>query len=234
MDIILTKNLRNPMKLCLALMLMLFPLSISSYDVVIRTPDGEINSISVSEDQSVVEFMESMHYLFGDSCYCIVDVVGANYNDFIRKAGLQRNYAVPLTASQKKDIAYIVNTLGMASLVKIAKERSSLKKAGDRLELIHPFHFVGAIFTDEEMKSSIHALKSRGWVWSDFFEGINSSMTEESKNNNILPFMHDFAARVGIDVNLIAPSLEAGNWKEFVNVLLDKVPRNKNNNRYQM
>ncbi len=222
------------MKLCLAFMLMLMPLSISSYDVVIRTQDGEINSVSVPEDQSAAEFMETLHFLFGEGCYCIVDVEGGNYKDFIRKAGLQRNYAVPITESQKKDIAYIVNTLGMASLVKIAKERSSLKKAGDRLELIHPFHFVGTIFMDEQMKCSIHALKSRGWVWSDFFEGINSSMTEESKNNNILPFMHDFAARVGIDVNLISPSLEAGNWKEFVNVLLDKIPRNENNNRYQM
>lgn len=222
------------MKFCLAFLLMISTLPLSSYEVVIRTPEGDINSVSVSEEQSVVEFLETLRFVFGENSYCIVDVVGANYDDFIRKAGLQRNYSVPLTASQKKDIAYIVNTLGMASLVKIAKERSSLKKAGDRLELIHPFHFVGTIFADEEMKSSIHALKSRGWVWGDFFEGINSSMTEEARNNNILPYMNDFAERLGIDVSLIAPSLEAGNWKEFVNILIEKVPRSKNSNRYQM
>lgn len=222
------------MKFLLALLLTTSTINLIGYEVVIRTPEGAVNTVSVSEEQSVVDFLETLRFVFGENSYCIVDVVGADYDDFIRKAGLQRNYSVPLSPSQKKDIAFIVNTLGMASLVKIAKERSALKKAGDRLELVHPFHFVAAIFMDEEMKSSVHALKSRGWIWGDFFEGINSSMTDEQKNNNIQPFIHDFASRVGIDPSLIIPSLEAGNWKEFVNILIDKIPRNKDNNRYQM
>ncbi len=122
----------------------------------------------------------------------------------------------------------------MSSLVKIAKDRSSIKKAGDRLESLHPFHFLSTIFTDEEMKSSIHAMKSRGWIWSDFFEGINTSMSEEERNNNILPFVDDFAAHVGIDPSLILPSLQSGNYKAFVNILLDKIPRSKNSGRYYM
>lgn len=208
--------------------------ALTAYEVVLKTPDGEFNVVNVPAEEPLSEFLESIRLGYGEETVCIVDVRGDPQQELYRKAVSYRQYEVPLTSSQRKDISYIVNTLGTASLVKIAKERSSLKKAGDRLDQIHPLHFVAAIFSDEEMKSSIQALKNRGWIWSDFFEGINKSMTEEHKNHNVLPYVDDFAARLNLSSSLILPALESGNWKEFVNILIEKVPRSKNTNRYQM
>lgn len=218
----------------LGFMMLASSMALTAYEVVLKTPDGEFNVINVPEEEPLSDFLESIRLGFGEETFCIVDVRGDPQQEIFLKAVSYRQYEVPLTSSQKKDITYIVNTLGTASLVKIAKERTSLKKAGDRLDQIHPLHFVAAIFSDEEMKSSVQAMKSRGWIWSDFFEGINKSMTEEHRNHNVLPYAEDFAARLNLSVSLILPALESGNWREFVNILIDKVPRSKNTNRYQM
>jgi hypothetical protein len=46
--------------------------------------------------------------------------------------------------------------------------------------------------------------------------------------------VEDFAKKLNIEEKWIYPSLEKGQWKEFVNILIDKIPREKDPNRYDM
>lgn len=210
---------------------------LGAYEVFIQTPEGEIESVNVSEEQPISGFIHSLRCSFGDEYECVVAMVRNGEDQFFyqKTAKFFRNYADGVSASQAKDIAYIVNTLGTASLVKIAKERSSLKRAGDRLESVHPFHFLGTIFSDDKMKASLQAIKNRGgWVWSGFFDGIQTSLSEEQKNQNLLPYVNDFAATIGLSPEEITPVVQNGNWKILVNTLIDKVPRSGNTKRYNM
>jgi hypothetical protein len=146
-----------------------------------------------------------------------------------------RDYKVPVEKEEKKDIAYIVTTLANDSLISIGTSRSSLKKAGDRINHLHPYRFLESIFGSEKLKSGIHAIRQRGgWIWSEFLDGIIGSLSEEATRKNLVQFTTDFAKKVKIELQLILPSLEKEKWGDFVNILIDKIPRENDPNRYDM
>lgn len=146
-----------------------------------------------------------------------------------------RDYTSSASKQDKKDIYYIVTTLANDSLISIASSRSSLKKAGERIDYLHPLRFLMVIFTHEELKAGAHAIRDRGGLtWDGFTDGIIGSLKEESAKNNVLQFAPDFAKKVKIDPALILPSLEKGKWSDFVNILIDKIPRAIDPNRYDM
>lgn len=146
-----------------------------------------------------------------------------------------RDYSISVAKEDKKDIHFIITTLARDSLIRIGTSRSSLKRAGERIDHLHPFRFLMAIFTDEELKAGAHAIRDRGgWTWEGFTDGIIGSLKEEAARDNVLQFASDFAKKVKIDSSLITPLLEKGKWEDFVNVLIDKIPRDINPNRYDM
>jgi hypothetical protein len=146
-----------------------------------------------------------------------------------------RDYETSVTKSEKKDIAYIVTTLAYDSLLSIGTSASSLKETKKRIIHIHPFRFLMTVFTDEKLKAGIHAIRDRGgWIWSGFIDGLEGSLNEEAGRKNLLQFAPDFAKKVHINVELIMPSLQQGKWGDFVNILIDKIPREIDPNRYDM
>jgi hypothetical protein len=148
-----------------------------------------------------------------------------------------RNYNTPVTAAEKAKIRYILTSLGYSSLLELGKLRSDLKKTGKEVDHIHPLRFLMTIFTDEELKASVHAIRGRaiGWIWSEFSDGVTGSLKMEASRNNLkTEFIQDFAKAVNINVNLIQPLLQQGRWTEFVNTLIDKIPRQNNPGRYNM
>lgn len=147
-----------------------------------------------------------------------------------------RDYSVAVTASEKANIGYIVTTLGHSVLAKIATSRSSLKKAGDKINHIHPLRFLMCVFTEEEFKAGFHGIYSRGGrIWNQFFDGLKNSLNEEASRDNMrLEFIQDFAGAVGVDVNQILSSIANQQWNDFIQVLLVQIPRKGNPDRYDM
>lgn len=146
-----------------------------------------------------------------------------------------RDYEASVTKSEKKDIAYIVTTLAYDNLLSIGTSTSSLKDTRKRIIHIHPFRFLMTVFTDEKLKAGIHAIRDRGgWIWSGFVDGLEGSLNEEAGHKNLLQFAPDFAKKVRIDVDQIMPSLQQSKWGDFLNILIDKIPREIDPNRYDM
>lgn len=152
----------------------------------------------------------------------------------VSKSHPQRHYHTPPTASEKADIAYIVNTLANMSLLKIKGEESSLKRAGDRIHGVHPLQFLTHVFTNEELKVSMRNLKGRSWVWKEFLSGITDTLKYEHSQGAILPHSKHFANKIEVDINLILPHIQNGKWDKFIETLIDKVPRKGNSGRYGM
>lgn len=148
---------------------------------------------------------------------------------------LWREYYAPIAPSEKENVAYIINTMGMGSLAKIALARSSLKKAGKRIDHLHPLNFLLIIFSDEEMKASMHAMKSRTWLFEEFYSGVRGSFDEESARGNIhKAFVDDFAKKLAISPSDVWPSIEKHDWNQLVKILLKVVPRLVDTDRYDM
>lgn len=146
-----------------------------------------------------------------------------------------RNYFAQLSQKEKDDIRFILTTLANNSVVKIATYRSSLKKAGDRVDHIHPFRFLQCIFTNEDLKVCIRNIQGKSWVWGEFLEGITSSLREETQKNNLRPeYLVDFATILGIDVDAVYQSYLNNQWEEMVNILINIVPRTGITDRYDI
>jgi len=146
-----------------------------------------------------------------------------------------RNYTVKLEVSEKEDIAYIVTNLGRSSLKKLLNLKSSLKKAGARVDHVHPFKFISCIFLDDELKVSFLQIKERGgWVGKEFFNGMYDSLTEEARLDNLEKYIADFANQLQIDSSLISKPIGEQDWKGLVNNLINALPRKGNPNRYDM
>lgn len=146
-----------------------------------------------------------------------------------------RNYLIPMTDKEKKDLKYIIMTLGHKSLVKIGLLSSTLKKAGDRIDNLHPLRFLMGIFTDEEMTAAMFNIKDRKFCWEGFMDGVRRGMTEETARNNVLiEQIQDFSQIVKVDFNLIYPPIQQSKWDELVLILIANVPRNGKQDRYDM
>lgn len=151
-----------------------------------------------------------------------------------RLKAVSRNYSAGYTAAETADIAYIIRTLANSSLAKIKGAESSLKKAGDRIDHVHPLQFLVCVFTNEELKTCMRNLQGRSWVWKDFLKGLTESLSNENAKDNVIPFAEDFAAKVNVDLNQILPILQTGRWERFVNTLIDVIPRESGGNRYNI
>lgn len=145
-----------------------------------------------------------------------------------------RDYWAPVSEVEKEDLSYIINLMGMGSLTKIIKSQSSLKRAGKRIDHLHPFNFLLTIFLDDEMTVSIHAMKSRSWVWDEFLSGVKGSLETEAKNGNLLAYVDDFANQLQVSAELLLPSIEKQDWTELVKVLLKALPCPKSDERYDI
>lgn len=146
-----------------------------------------------------------------------------------------RDYNVAPTKSDKSDIKYIVTTLARDSLISVGKQRSSLNKAGDRIEHVHPFRFLLVVFEDEEIKAGVHAIRDRGgWIGSGFFDGLTESLKNEHARGNIAPFISHFAAELKIEADLVESHVKKGSWNALIFDLIDKIPRKIDPNRYNI
>lgn len=146
-----------------------------------------------------------------------------------------RDYSYPASDDEKELIAFIVTTLGNKPLTKIYREKDALKKAGDKIDHIHPLRFLEVVFTDEELKASIANIRESRWVWGEFKKGLFNSLKDETKNRNVTSeYIADFANTVNIDPQLIVPYFLQLDWDGLIFALIKNVPREGNPTRYDM
>ncbi|MEC7840352.1 MAG: hypothetical protein VX777_09975 [Chlamydiota bacterium] len=201
--------------------------------VNIITGDGTVQSLDVDPETSIRELLsfvqtkgQNVHFEFWDTS---ID----GDDELVCKAKQLRDYYAPVTAEIEEDMKFIVITLGNEPLLKLKKYKDDLKKAGDRLDEVHPLHFWRVIFTDEKATSAMHNIKRRKKVWKSFIKGMGQSLEEACDRDNLkTEYLEDFANKVDIDVNVITKPIQKRDWSEFAKQLLINVSRNGNIDRY--
>lgn len=221
-----------------AMFFLSYAMSLAAQEVVVRSPEGEPLILEVEQGDTFLGTIELLRSTFGTTGEFFLDFQGAIPTFIGKSVGKTtpfRDYHENLSSGKKEDIRYIVKTLGMGSLVKIAKESPALRKAGKRVEYVHPLLFLIHAFADEELKASMCAMHGRSWVWEEFFGGLRDSFECESHRDNLKPeFIIDFASKVGVSIDLITPSIHSRQWPQLLKILVDNIPRSKKSGRYDM
>lgn len=148
----------------------------------------------------------------------------------------QRDYTKKVTAQEEKDIRYIVTQMATLQWDKLWSNRGKLKAVGDRVGHVHPLRFLMCVFCDEEMKGACHCIKDRKIkkIWREFTKGLYESLETETKRNNMsYAFIDHFATTVGgVTKEMIVPPLLEQNWDQFMDLLLQHIPRSGDPGRY--
>lgn len=149
---------------------------------------------------------------------------------------IERDYNKGYSKQDKKIISWIVKTIAWDNLLKLAPKKDLLKEEGKKVDHVHPLRFCEVIFANEELKCGAHAIRDRtSWVRDPFYNGITGSLEEESACNNLkIEYIQDFAKNVKIDSGIILPILQQKRWVDFVNCLIDNIPRENDPHRYNM
>lgn len=219
-------------------------LSLGLFSLTVECAGYEVH-VSTETEEHVLDFQpnETLQTVF-EVVQGLVEEEKLIRMDFLEKDGefvikayscskaAARDYNAAVTADQKKDINFILKTLANASLTKIGKQKSSLEKAGSRIESIHPFKFLETIFTDEELIVCIRNLQGRSKLWPQFRDPLISSLNAESAAGNLTPYVQDLATTVKVDITGISSDVESKNWSGLISDLIALVPRTGDSNRY--
>jgi hypothetical protein len=144
-----------------------------------------------------------------------------------------RNYHHIPSHSEQEDLAHIVRTLATSSWGKLLTMRSSLKKFGDRIDHLHPLRFWQFLFSSEEMKGYIHAMRDRKKIWKEFTSDCCDTLNEESERNNFrAEYIADFSNSLGVNASDIGNAIEQKKWNTFFDLLISQIPRQGDVNRY--
>lgn len=146
-----------------------------------------------------------------------------------------RNYAHIITSSERTDIRYILKTLAKSTWTELLKSKSSLKKAGDRIDHIHPLRFLACVLNDQELNGCLHTIHDRSKVWKEFFGGLSKSLGEEAARSNMgNELIQDFANSIKIDASPLFTPVAQGQWSDFLSILMQMIPRNGNPDRHDI
>lgn len=223
-------------------------------ELVLHTSSGESVVLEIAPEESFrdvmsrlneeLSTMEEHFQLDSEELSTLKREVHVNYRSSApdltliakRWNGGVRNYLAPLTPTEKADVDFILNSLARESLKKLHSLKSSLKKAGVRIDHLHPLRFMYTVFTDEKLKVSIAQMQDRSsWIWKEFIDGVVESFEKEHQNGNIKPeYIADFLKAVPIDPALVQAPLNEKRWKDFILTLIKHVPRAGNTGRYDM
>lgn len=225
------------------LLLSLSSFSLNAKEVVIIPSSGESFVINIEPNESFFEVFEHIQN-------CLLDNSQPQENEdneialsykigipgiFAERAGpaTPRNYGAPVSSTEKEYIRFIIRSLAKHNWAQLAKEESSLKRKGDKIDHIHPFRFLQCVFTDEELKVGLYAIwKKGGRIWNEYYDGLKKSLNEESDLFNLVQFTPDFANNVGINVHLILPYIQTRQWSTLIEELLNNIPRTGDPDRY--
>lgn len=186
-----------------------------------------------------MKYLQTIVYGFLLVGQCPLSAIGTDYLaeksllSRMKKNG--RDYAKRVSKAEKKDLSDIVKALAYDSWTSLMGNKSSLNAKGKNIESVHPFRFLETVFRNEELKAGIHAIRDRGGLfWNDFIKGLTRSLDEEANQQNLLPFTSEFANNIHFSEARMLPYLQQKKWTDFVNLLIDEIPREISPDRYDM
>ena len=145
-----------------------------------------------------------------------------------------RDYAQPLTKSEKDEIHFLIKTLSRhkGDIPSLLSKQAKLNSTKKNIIHIHPLAFLEVIFIDQELISAMKSMNGRNFVWSKFKKNLFNTLDEENGEDNVLPYIESFANKIHIDTSLLIPPAQKADWNKFLSNLMEYAPREGNPGRY--
>lgn len=116
------------------------------------------------------------------------------------------------TEEDKALISELISTLSESSKFSLLMKQSHLRQLGAQINHVHPFKFLGAIFSNPRLKIGMRNVFDDYFKRSGFMEGLGPSLTREASKNKLIQYLDEFAAEVNVDKNQLRSLFGNKNW----------------------
>ncbi len=130
-------------------------------------------------------------------------------------------YELKVSNEEGKIISEIVSTLGGLSLISLGFKKSHLKELGSNLKGIGPLHFLGYVFTNNDLKAHMKTIHQSSMKWKGFLDGLKPGFEREFKSNLLMQELPGFADLVKMDLSKLVQEAKKEDWNRFVEVMVE-------------
>ncbi|NGX43866.1 MAG: hypothetical protein K1060chlam3_00022 [Candidatus Anoxychlamydiales bacterium] len=129
---------------------------------------------------------------------------------------------LPRTFEDEKKIDDLITTLGInGKIALLLHHEKRLTKMGDELRYIHPFRFVGYIFSHPELKGHMAVIFDDYFIRTKFVKDYAQTMDIYDLRNRLVMYLDDFANELGISVDKIKPYIVNRDWEGLLRFLIN-------------
>lgn len=129
-------------------------------------------------------------------------------------------YSLPISHEEERIIHKIISTLANKNIFSLLLERRDLERKGKQISHLHPFRFLGSIFSNPHLRSAMREVKKSTFKWDGFMDGLIPRMKEEASRDNLHRYIPGFAEHVKADPEKINYFIRHRNWDALVKYLM--------------
>lgn len=129
-------------------------------------------------------------------------------------------FTLPLNEGERKIIASIITTMAEKNVLKLGLMKRTLEKRGKKIHHVHPFRFLGYVFSTPHLKTSMHKIRKSGFKWDGFMDGFAKKMSDEAHHGNLTPYVPGFCQFLNISEAHVMEYVHRHDWEGLVRFLL--------------
>ncbi len=135
---------------------------------------------------------------------------------------------LPRTQEDEKKIEDLISTMGVhGKITLLLQHEKRLRKIGDELRYLHPFKFLGFIFSHRDSNSELDLKKHMAEIFDDYFKRTNfvkdysQTMDVYVLKNKLNIYINDFANEINVPADKITPFIINKDWEGLLRFLIN-------------
>ncbi|KKL98157.1 MAG: hypothetical protein KR126chlam4_00913 [Candidatus Anoxychlamydiales bacterium] len=128
---------------------------------------------------------------------------------------------LPRPYEDEQKITDLITTLGInGKIALLLHHEKRLNKVGNEIRYIHPFKFLGYIFTHPDLKEYMAVIFDDYFIRTRFVKDFAQTMDIYDLRNKLVIYLDDFANELGISVDKIKPFIDNREWEGLLRFLI--------------
>ncbi len=127
---------------------------------------------------------------------------------------------LPLTPYDADNIEDLISTLGSKGKFELLFDEKRIRKVGDEVRYLHPFKFLGYIFSHQHLKNHMVSVFEDYFKRTNFVKDMAQTFDLYDFKDKLTIYLQDFANEVNMPVEKIKVYVDNKDWKGLLKYLI--------------
>lgn len=124
------------------------------------------------------------------------------------------------TEEDQNNIDYLIQTMATHRKLSLLLKKNELNGIGDKIYHVHPFKFLGTVFSNENLKACMREIYKDYFKWNGFMDGLGPSLTIQADQGKLGQYLNDFAKETGVTSQELLGYIQSKDWESMVRYLM--------------